>query len=298
MRHGLKSYIPEWWPIRSIEIGSNLKIAVYRGTGFAGSYKIFGSSVSYVGEYWDGAIRSIIIFPKEQSAPLGVILSDTAPNTISGYEPTSVFFPLPENINDKEAVYPAFPSDIDQKAEYVIIQGDNVEAELFQGHNFEPTSNSLVLPPKANVCSYDAESEFNGHKFYSLNRCVQKDAASMKVRWIGPDMTSTNVRSAAQETSSGGFILEPAAEQPGSSQGQEISLEVDTDRQGMNYNSYPLPNADPNLCANDCANDPNCKAFTYVKPGVRGTNSDPECWLKNGVPNPVSQQCCISGVKI
>jgi len=76
-----------------------------------------------------------------------------------------------------------------------------------------------------------------------------------------------------------------------------INLENNIDRPGMNYKSYPLSNADPQVCANDCANDPNCKAFTYVKPGFRGQNSQPECWLKNGVPDPVSQDYCISGVK-
>ena len=77
----------------------------------------------------------------------------------------------------------------------------------------------------------------------------------------------------------------------------QINLENNVDRPGMNYKSYPLSSADPQVCANDCANDPNCKAFTYVKPGFRGPNSQPECWLKNGVPNPVSQEYCISGVK-
>ena len=75
-----------------------------------------------------------------------------------------------------------------------------------------------------------------------------------------------------------------------------ISMEQNTDRPGMNYRNYAT-SPDPQICANDCANDPNCKAFTYVKPGVRGFNSVPECWLKNGVPNPVSGECCVSGVK-
>ena len=75
-----------------------------------------------------------------------------------------------------------------------------------------------------------------------------------------------------------------------------ISMEQNTDRPGMNYRSYAT-SPDPQICANDCANDPNCKAFTYVKPGVRGPNSVPECWLKNGVPNSVSGDCCVSGVK-
>jgi len=76
-----------------------------------------------------------------------------------------------------------------------------------------------------------------------------------------------------------------------------IKLENNVDLPGMNYKSYPLPNADPQVCALDCANDPNCRAFTYVKPGFRGSNSQPECWLKNGIPNPVPSNYCISGVK-
>jgi len=77
----------------------------------------------------------------------------------------------------------------------------------------------------------------------------------------------------------------------------QMSMETNIDRPGMNYNDYPLSSADPQICANDCANDPNCNAFTYVKPGFRGENSDPECWLKNGVPDPVSNEYRISGVK-
>jgi len=77
----------------------------------------------------------------------------------------------------------------------------------------------------------------------------------------------------------------------------QMSMETNIDRPGLNYNNYPLSSADPQICANDCANDPNCNAFTYVKPGFRGENSDPECWLKNGVPDPVPNEYCISGVK-
>ena len=76
-----------------------------------------------------------------------------------------------------------------------------------------------------------------------------------------------------------------------------IKLEYNVDRPGLNIRGYNLSSADPQLCANDCAKDTKCQAFTYVKPGFRGPDSKPECWLKNGVPNPVSQEYCISGVK-
>lgn len=51
------------------------------------------------------------------------------------------------------------------------------------------------------------------------------------------------------------------------------------------------------LCADDCKKNPDCKAFTYVKPGFRDPKSPPECWLKNGVPTQVPHEYCISGVK-
>lgn len=76
-----------------------------------------------------------------------------------------------------------------------------------------------------------------------------------------------------------------------------INLEENTDRPGMDYKSYYLSSPNPQLCANDCAKDPNCKAFTYGKPGNNGPNSRPECWLKYAVPNPVSKNCCVSGKK-
>ena len=77
----------------------------------------------------------------------------------------------------------------------------------------------------------------------------------------------------------------------------QMGMETNIDRPGMNYNNYPLSSADPQICANDCANDPNCNAFTYVKPGFREPNSPPECWLKKGVPDPVPQKYCTSGIK-
>ncbi|MCJ7444931.1 MAG: hypothetical protein MUO26_10445 [Methanotrichaceae archaeon] len=216
MRHRLVHGFPGWLndAISSIEVGSNVKAAVYRRSYFSGNSRVFGDSVSYAGDYWNDAISSIVIFPKEQADPSGVILSDTAFNTITGYEPVSEFFPLPENLNDKEALYPILFDDINNNAEYVLIQGDNIEAELFKDINFEPRDRSLMLP-KPNVCSINAEGEFNEYKFFRLSGCIlnlEGEATSLKVRWIGPEKVSTS-RSAAQGGSSGGFIPEPAGDQ-------------------------------------------------------------------------------------
>lgn len=73
------------------------------------------------------------------------------------------------------------------------------------------------------------------------------------------------------------------------------TLEYDTDRPGMDYKNFDLPSPDQNRCQNACINDPNCKAFTYVKPGIQGAKA--RCWLKTGVPAPRQSTCCISGIK-
>jgi hypothetical protein len=76
--------------------------------------------------------------------------------------------------------------------------------------------------------------------------------------------------------------------------GQAVAADVDTDLPGMNLRSFD-PNENPQLCEAECKQDPQCKAWTYVRPGVQGPTA--RCWIKSGVPSPVVNKCCISGVK-
>ena len=76
---------------------------------------------------------------------------------------------------------------------------------------------------------------------------------------------------------------------------ESMALEMNTDRPGMDYNSFDLAAANPTLCEQACNADPNCRAFTYVKPGVQGANA--RCWLKNDIPAANPSDCCVSGVK-
>jgi ABC-type antimicrobial peptide transport system, ATPase component len=82
---------------------------------------------------------------------------------------------------------------------------------------------------------------------------------------------------------------------PLSHQGDQ-PMEPDIDRPGMDYRNFDLSEARPELCRTACANETQCKAYTYAKPGVQGPNA--RCWLKFGVPNPVRNQCCVSGLKV
>ena len=72
-------------------------------------------------------------------------------------------------------------------------------------------------------------------------------------------------------------------------------MESNTDRPGSDFRDFDLPLGLPELCQTICVTDSNCKAWTYVKPGYQGGRA--RCWLKNGVPNPSHDTCCISGVK-
>ena len=76
---------------------------------------------------------------------------------------------------------------------------------------------------------------------------------------------------------------------------ESFALETNTDRPGMDYTNFEIASANPSLCEQACNSDPDCRAFTYVNPGVQGPNA--RCWLKNGIPAATPNDCCDSGVK-
>lgn len=66
-------------------------------------------------------------------------------------------------------------------------------------------------------------------------------------------------------------------------------------RPGGDYRSFELPAANPEMCREMCYHETRCRAFTYVHPNVQGPYA--RCSLKGAVTPPVSNQCCISGLK-
>ena len=71
--------------------------------------------------------------------------------------------------------------------------------------------------------------------------------------------------------------------------------DFDTDRPGSDYRDFDLQKPEFELCELACREDPTCKAWSYVKPGIQGSNA--RCWLKSGVPQAIVSSCCISGAK-
>jgi len=86
----------------------------------------------------------------------------------------------------------------------------------------------------------------------------------------------------------------------GSAAGEEANhqrqawIEQDVDRPGSDFQILWLRGG-PEGCQAACAQHPLCRSYTYVRPGIPGRLEG--CWLKNGIPPPVADGCCVSGVK-
>jgi hypothetical protein len=72
-------------------------------------------------------------------------------------------------------------------------------------------------------------------------------------------------------------------------------LQYNMDRPGLDYKNFDLTYANPEYCKKACGEEIRCKAWSYIKPGVKGTNA--RCRLKSSVPVAETNTCCVSGVK-
>jgi hypothetical protein len=72
-------------------------------------------------------------------------------------------------------------------------------------------------------------------------------------------------------------------------------IEFGIDRYGGDLRNLELP-PDPTgkSCAAACAGEPQCRAWTYARPGYVGPSAT--CFLKDRVTGPQHRPCCISGV--
>jgi hypothetical protein len=60
---------------------------------------------------------------------------------------------------------------------------------------------------------------------------------------------------------------------------------------GDDYSDFSAPTL--NSCRDTCAGESECRAYTWVKPGIQGASG--HCWLKSALPARVKDTCCISG---
>jgi hypothetical protein len=77
--------------------------------------------------------------------------------------------------------------------------------------------------------------------------------------------------------------------------GDVFSIEPGTDRLGADYKGFALDKPSVSVCQQACAQDPVCRAFSYVKAGVKGPR--PMCFLKSSIAPATPNSCCTSGAK-
>ncbi len=70
-------------------------------------------------------------------------------------------------------------------------------------------------------------------------------------------------------------------------------FEPGINRLGADYRSFSAPGG-PRDCQAACGGDDQCRAWTYVREGIQGPSA--RCWLKESVPPPTRNDCCVSGV--
>jgi len=68
-------------------------------------------------------------------------------------------------------------------------------------------------------------------------------------------------------------------------------MQVDTDLFGADYQGFDASSLE--ACEAECKKDTRCKAWSYVKAGVQGPQA--RCYLKDHIPAPRPDTCCISG---
>jgi hypothetical protein len=70
--------------------------------------------------------------------------------------------------------------------------------------------------------------------------------------------------------------------------------ETDVSRWGSDYQRFAIAKGEAQACADACAKDSKCRAWSYIKPGVMGPLAD--CRLKSAVPEGRPDPCCVSGI--
>lgn len=76
---------------------------------------------------------------------------------------------------------------------------------------------------------------------------------------------------------------------------QPATAQTGFDRPGGDYTSVPVRSGDPAACAAACDRDKKCRAWTFSYPATVGEAA--VCWLKDEVPPPVPNSCCVSGIR-
>lgn len=273
--------------VRSITVGEKVAVAVFEhpnfeAEGWSCADQIFVDNASPV----EQNISSLIVFPKEAGFPMGVCLWDERSTMAPGGPIQHVtFFPLPEQETDKQATYTNLGQvNLDQNANDVRTYHGRIELELFEQNDVQGVS--LNLPGPAGWAGIDpywdnpaqrvplAPMPARGINFGQFEWSDR--AASLVVSWRGPALLLGPPGLRFSET--GLFTIYPGSDMP-----------------GKDYRAFPLEGT-PEVCEKACAGEANCKAFTWVRPGLQREQA--VCWLKSEAPQATPKSGLVSGSRL
>ena len=76
---------------------------------------------------------------------------------------------------------------------------------------------------------------------------------------------------------------------------QSLQPRFDINLLGSDYRQFALDADEWAQCRSACKAESACLAWTFVRPGVQGPRA--HCRLKNKIPPPTPNSCCISGIE-
>lgn len=299
--------------VSSMLVGENVKVRVSKHVDFKGHHTTITDSSKqlskdswFKGGNWasrediNDKISSMIIFPQNRNfGPAGVLIRN---KTSDIYEDRWQLCPLPELKTEDIAKFPDLTDYMNDKTDFITLYG-NVVVTVYEHNNFKGAS--LKFP---------GEGPSQDKSYYKLETYQFKDKiSSLIVQGVGDEVFKMKTGTIITPHEAKVITPQETSEMKGADTGAETTpqtgeavsseprfdlfkkIEGDTDRPGNNYRNFDLEQPDVDFCLQACQNDPRCKAFTYVKPGLQGPKA--RCWLKDAVPPAKPLPGCISGVK-
>ncbi len=260
----------------SYNLSSSLRLVQEQGSRLIPYFRFHDSSSTGVPEYggW-----SLIIYRKDIIDILGVYLY-TKQLPSDNWWLGGRFYPLPDDPVQSQITHSNMVSDIHSDLEFVnsTLSGAGWLGML----NYLDvtitftTGLTLKLPDPNNLSFLYNLSKYKGGQISSIQLQYKGPFNSKQAYLTGPGQ-ATGVVMPKVNAPPSGFDYAQAQDLP-----------------GQDYNKFMMK-GDYVECARACDRDPQCRAFTWVKPGVKGV--DAACCLKSGVPVAAQDPNCISGVR-
>ncbi len=257
----------------SYNLSSSLRLVQEQGSRLIPYFRFHDSSSTGVSEYggW-----SLIIYRKDIIDILGVYLY-TKQLPSDSWWLGGRFYPLPDDPVQSQITHSNMVSDIHSDLEFVnsTLSGAGWLGML----NYLDvtitftTGLTLKLPDPNNLTFLYNLTKYKGGQISSIQLQYKGPFNSKQAYLTGPGQSASVVNAPPS-----GFDY---------TQGKDLP--------GQDYNKF-MTKGDYVECARACDKDPQCRAFTWVKPGVKGV--DAACCLKSGVPVATQNPNCISGVRV